>query len=159
MSGNTEIAMQELYRDSLKEKTVRILSKDSDWTVFRAIQENAAKHLKEERESYRSDYAGRVDNVRRELIKKAGSKTFEHPTPFGVDKFNPDRINREAQRIVRNRHAQKMATILNVETSGYEALCERIQTRDQVKDLARDEFKRSVDRRTGQERRATGPKM
>ena len=157
MSTNPDLAMQELYRDALKETTIRQLTKDRDWTVFRAISETAAKHEQIEKEGYQRNYSARVDKVRQELIRKAGSKTHEHPTPYGTDRFNKGQIDRDAQRIIRHEHARKLATILSVETNGYEALCERIRERDKVMDRARNDFTRAVDRRNGHVRRDTGP--
>ena len=153
MSYDADMAMQEMYRDALMEQTVRHLQTDSDWRRFRAISGEAKKQRDQENQSYKDDYGLRVSKKIEELQRKAGSKTYEHPTPAGVDQFAPGRLHREAQRLVRHEHRQRLYAILNDEVAGYEALSEDIRARDRVRNHARDEFTRVVDRRNGPDRR------
>jgi len=153
MSYDADMAMQEMYRDALMEQTVRHLQTDSDWRRLRAISDTAKKHRDQENQGFKDDYGLRLSKKIEELQRKAGSKTYEHPTPAGVDQFASGRLNREAQRIVRHEHRQRLYAILNDEVAGYEALSEDIRTRGREKGRARDDFTRTVDRRTGQDRR------
>lgn len=157
MSFDADTAMQNMYRDALMEQTVRKLQTDPDWRRFRAITDAAQRQTVEENESYKADYALRVDKARQDLIRKAGAKTFDHPTPYGTDRFNKDQINRQAQKNVRHEHERKLHSIREAEVSGYEALGEDIRSRGRLKDHAHDDFARAVDRRAGQDRRMSGP--
>lgn len=153
MGFETDRALQEMYRDALKEQVIRQLSTDADLIRYRSIQTDAQARRDHETDAYRRDYGARVDKVRRELLRKAGAKTHDHPTPFGVDRFNKDRINRQAQQIVRHDHANRLHRIVNDEVSALESLRDDIANRGRVKDSARESFARAVDRRASPDRR------
>lgn len=153
MGFETDRALQDMYRDALAEQIVRTLVTGADWQRFKSIRDTARQKETHETDAYRRDYGARVDKVRRELIRKAGAKTHDHPTPFGVDRFNKDRINRQAQQIVRHDHANRLHGIVNDEVSALETLRDDIADRGRVKDVARESFTRAVDRRAGPDRR------
>ncbi|MEM7724622.1 MAG: hypothetical protein AAF376_19990 [Pseudomonadota bacterium] len=153
MGFETDRALQEMYRDALAEQIVRTLVTGADWQQFKSIRDGARQKETQETDAYRQDYAARVDKVRRELLRKAGAKTHDHPTPFGVDRFNKDRINRQAQQIVRHDHANRVHRIVSDEVSALEGLRDDIAGRSRVKDIARGAFARAVDRRAGPDRR------
>ena len=157
MTSDTDIALQELYRDGLIEKTVRQLGRDADWQRFRFITSTAREARAQENKDYEENYAARVDKERQELIRKAGSKTFEYPTPMGTDRFSKDRIDRQAQLNVRNDHVNRLHAIVNEEVGHLEAFNADMRDRGRNKGMAREAFTQSTDRRTGQDRR--GPTM
>ncbi|CUI01865.1 hypothetical protein [Leisingera aquaemixtae] len=153
MSFDTEYALQDIFREAVKEHLVLNLKTDADWTRFRAISESARDQINTENESYRRDYEARVDKARQKILHKAGSLTHDHPTPHGIDRFDKDVINREAQRIVRHDHARRLYTIREDEITGYEALQTDIRARGQIRGQARDPFNRATERRSGPDRR------
>lgn len=153
MSFDTEYALQDIFREAVKEHLVLNLTTDADWARFRRISETARDQIEIENKSYRRDYKARIDKARQEILRKAGSLTHDHPTPHGIDRFDKDAINREAQRIVRHDHERRLCTIREQEIGSYEELQRDIRTRDQNKGRARVSFTRATDRRSGPDRR------
>lgn len=157
MTLDTDIAMQRLYRDSLREATIRQLGTDHDWHRFRLITETAEKAEQQENADYEANYAARVDKERQDLIRKAGSKTYDHPTPAGTDRFNKNRIDRQAQQNVRHEHTNRLHAIVNQEVEHLGAFNADMRDRGRENGVAREAFTQATDRRMGQDRR--GPTM
>ena len=82
-----------------------------------------------------------------QIIAKAGSKTHEHPTPFGIDRFNKSNIDAEAAQQIERAHQGRLLKIREDEAQGYSELKQDIRAREGVRDMARDAFARSTDRR------------
>jgi hypothetical protein len=93
---------------------------------------------------YTERYATRVEVRRRELIDKAGLKDmhFKPSWPTGADRFDPEATLRQAQRDVRQAHAQRMMHIDDFERAQLKVHVERFARERRASEKARHEFNR-----------------
>lgn len=148
-----ELGIAEMFSDATRQSMVQELRTQDDWDRFNAIDQNARQRTRDEIDGFERDRPLRLAAARKDIIDKAGALTFEHPTPFGTDKFNKDEIERQAVARVFNDHQSTLMSIKADEVAAYDTLRADIHAREGVRDLARDAFARSTDRRNGDERR------
>ena len=121
---------------------------------FKKISEKFDAQRRYLRRAFELDYGQRVAVERRRLINKAGSiKRDFVPRFLGNDGFNKDVINRQAQINVRTAHRNDLASIDRRETEAIRTLVENAQSRVALREKPIKDFQKSVDRRSGVERR------
>jgi hypothetical protein len=142
-----------MFRDAVKQNIVLELRSKADWDRFKAIDQNARRQTTDEVGRFTRDHPKLLAAARKDIIDQAGSLTYEHPTPFGIDRFDKSAIERQAKTRVVNAHQTQLLKIKGAEADAYDALKHDIHSREGVRDMARDAFIRSTDRREGGERR------
>jgi len=153
MPSEIEIAIADMFSDATRQSMVTELRTQDDWDRFKTIDETARQRTRDEIDGFERDRPLRLAAARNDIIDKAGSLTFEHPTPFGTDKFDKDEIERQAVARVFNEHQSNLMGIKVDEVEAYDGLRAEIHVREGVMDQARDAFARSTDRRNGEDRR------
>ena len=152
MTSDIELGVAAMFRDAVRQNVVLELRTEADWKRHTAIETEARQRTREEIDRFESDRPVLLAAARKEIIDKAGAKTFEHPTPFGIDRFSKDEIERQAVDKIFNDHQSRLAQIKAEETTAYEELRDDIHAREGVRDRARVDFSRATDRRRGAER-------
>lgn len=141
----------ELYE--LRHKLAHIMNKD-EWDAYRKVSKNFAdKRIYTER-AFELDYNQRFDEARQRLIDEAGSvKRRFVPKFMGSDNFDKTEINRQADKQVRDAHANDMARIDISESRELRTMLEASDSRLQQKEKPLRDFQKATDRRTGLDRR------
>lgn len=153
MSFDIEFGVASMFRDTVRQSMVLEMRKPADWERYRAIETEFRERSRQEVDQFETNRAELLAAARKEIIDKAGSKTFEHPTPFGTDRFNKDEIERQAVTKIVNDHQRRLIGIRDQECAAYDELRDDIHTREGVRNRARDAFSRATDRRRGGDRR------
>lgn len=153
MKKDLEVSLAKVFRDATMESVAIQLRTDDDWDKFNAIRHLASARETQELQSFERDKPKLVAKAREELIHRAGSLTFEHPAPFGTDRFNKDAINDQAQKLVDHAHQARLLKIQNEETEGFATLKDDILARETVRGHAQQSFARATERRSSPERR------
>ncbi|KIC51052.1 hypothetical protein [Tateyamaria sp. ANG-S1] len=153
MHTSLDLGVTTLFRDATKQNLMSSLKTTSDWERFKQIDRNARAAEQQEKDTFDRDKADLLAKAREELINEAGSKTFEHPTPLGTDRFNKTTIDAEARRRVEQAHETRLIKIREDEGLAYAKLKQDIRAREQARELPSNEFNRVNDRRDGQDRR------
>ncbi|MEM9699404.1 MAG: hypothetical protein AAF943_11500 [Pseudomonadota bacterium] len=157
MSNEIQLCMAAMFRDATFQDVVKELQTPSDWKRLNEICETAQKAEDAEIQDYQRTKSDRIAKALENLIDKAGSASLEHPTPFGMDRFNRASNERRAAQLVENEHQAALIGILENQTAQFDELKADIFAREHRRDHARDAFFRATDRRTGEDRRMTGP--
>ncbi len=152
MENDLELGVATMFRDAMMQSIVPELRTQADWDRFNEIKDAAKQSEHDEVESFKQDKTQRLTDARKELIDKAGSLTFEHPTPFGTDKFDKSANDRAAHIMVENDHQARLLGIKAEETDGFDGLKQDIHAREGKRDHARDAFARTTDRRSSEDR-------
>jgi hypothetical protein len=147
MPSKLELGVSAMFRDAVKQSIVIELRTQGDWDRFKAIDEGARQQTRDEVDSFERDRPARLAAARKKIIDKAGEKNFEHPAPFGTDKFDKAAIERQAVTKIFNEHYSALMKIKGEETKSYDSLRDDIHAREGVRDVAREAFGRSTDRR------------
>ena len=150
MEFDIELGVATMFRDATMQNIIPELRTEADWDNFNEIKDTAKQLTKKEVDDFDRDKPELLIKARQDLNDKAGSLTFEHPTPFGTDKFATER---QAAVNITNDHQARLLGIKFRETESYEDLKQEIHIREGVRDQARDVFARTTDRRAGEERR------
>ena len=150
-----ELQMAEAFRDAVEETIVRELRNDADWARFKEIKQTAIEDRRKEEADFKRDKPQLLAEARKKLIDEAGSRTLEHPTPFGTDRFSKEANDRRAHEIVETEHQTRLLAITETETKGYEALEAEIHEREGLEQRPTRAFARSTDRRSGPDRRTS----
>lgn len=153
MEFDIEFGVATMCRDATMQSVILELRTDADWDRFNKIKDTAKQRTKDEVDDFARDKPELLNKARKDIIDKAGSLTFEHPTPFGTDKFSTSATERQAVLKITNDHQARLVGIKSVETEGYDELRQDIHAREGVRDHARDAFARTTDRRNSDERR------
>ncbi len=99
---------------------------------------------------YAHEYKTRVQIAYRDLVNKAGAKTFDlKPRFYGIDRFNKHDLNRQAQLNVRLDHQQSMDRLDGQELKESKSFLETSSRRKQYV----ENFKDATDRRKTHTRR------
>ena len=150
MEFDIELGVATMFRDATMQSIIPELRTEADWESFNKIKDTAKQRTKDEVDNFDRDKPELLIKARQDLNDKAGSLTFEHPTPFGADKFATEG---QAAVKITNDHQARLLGIKSEETEGYDELKQEIHAREGVRDHARDAFARTTDRRKGEERR------
>lgn len=150
MELDIEFGVATMCRDATMQSIILELRTEADWDSFNEIKDTAKQRTKREVDDFDRDKPELLIKARQDLNDKAGSLTFEHPTPFGTDKFATER---QAAVNITNDHQARLLGIKFRETEAYDELKQEIHAREGVRDYARDAFARTTDRRGGEERR------
>lgn len=148
MKNDLELGIATVFRDATMESITLELRTEADWDQFFGIQKEARLRETDELTSFDRDKPELLIRARKDIIDKAGSLTFEHPTPFGTDKFATSTTDEQANTKVENNHQARLLGIVTEETDAYDNLKQEIHAREGVQDQ-----KRSPDRRNDEERR------
>ncbi len=117
---------------------------------FENIQQKFDKQRVVTERLYAHEYKTRVQVAHRDLLNKAGAKTMElKPSFFGIDRFNKDDLNRQAQLNVRLDHQQSMDRLDSQELSESKSFLQKCSRRKEYL----ESFKKSTERRRSQTRR------
>ena len=134
----------------------RSLTKSKDWQQVRSIMDRGEAGRAKLEERYLDEYDTRVEIVRRRLINQGGELNHNHPAPAGIDKFNGDAINRQANREVRQDHERALQQSRDGQDVEIQSLKHHAGERNRMesKGKAKDQFAQVSDRRDGPDRRA-----
>lgn len=134
-------------------EAAQTLNRD-EYKSYKKISEKFEAQRRYLRRAFELDYGQRVAVERRRLINKAGSVKRDFvPRFLGNDGFNKDVINRQAQINLRTAHRNDLSSIDRRETEAIRALVENAQSRVALREKPIKDFQKSVDRRSGTERR------
>ena len=157
MISDIELGVATMFRDATQQNIILELRKPEDWAQFNKLRDMAAERERNAVERFERDKPQLIAEARKEIIERAGAKTFEHPTPFGTDRFSKSEIDRQARHSVEMDHQAEILRLRTDEAESYAELKHDICERENVRDLARDAFARATDRRSGADRRMAGP--
>lgn len=130
------------------------IRKPEQWQELWDLKHRCERARFIEQQLYHRRYDTRVEQRRRELIDEAGAKTRIFKPWWGAtDRFSPEQTLRQAQRDVRLAHERRIQRIDNYERRKLAAFVEHARRESRVRDLAMRAFNRTVDRRSGPERR------
>lgn len=153
--SNLEAVQRELKLRELRRTGQKLLNGRERYD-FIGIKEKYDRARDDTEELYRKEYKIRVDVALRVLMRKAASKAPEYKPPFfGTDRFNKQKLQLQAQRIVRHEHVKAMARLDDREIAESAAFLEKCTQRKAYLDA----FKQSADRRAQERRKgpARGP--
>lgn len=153
MASELEFGMSVMFRDAVQQSAVLELRTEADWRIFNDIKRDAHDKASKEISTYNKNRDSLIAAEKTKLIHEAGSVKHGHPTPFGLDRFNPNNIAKEAKRRVELGHQSRLMNIREEEATRYTDLSQSIRARDRLQNQVRDSFARATDRRTGQDRR------
>ena len=119
-----------------------------EWKEYQKIRQKFDDLRRFEQRTFELEYKTRFEVARKRLINRAGSraKDFKHRW-FGGDQFDKSAINRQAERNVRNSHAQLMAGIDKQEARETEQLLENCKKRTDLREKPKRDFSNAADRR------------
>ncbi|PHR55171.1 MAG: hypothetical protein COA47_14335 [Robiginitomaculum sp.] len=146
--------IKSIFERATKRKQAQSLRTPADFQKSREIIDRHDKAIATATRDYRAEYATRVELATKRLIDKAGHKTKNFTRRFvGADRFDKSAIQRQAHREVRFKHNQAISRIERSETRELTKLIETVRGRDVIKDHARNDFQKAVNRRSNQDRR------
>ena len=101
-----------------------------------------------------ADYGERYDRARADVLSKRARPVLEPAPPWGATRSLSDMdIDRAAKAQVAQDRANDLASIDREERKELKQMVGNLYKRSAIKDVARDAFNKTVDRRNGQERR------
>lgn len=155
MRGETalELDVATMFRDATQQSIILELRTPEDWDHLNDIRDTAARLEKEEEEAFGRDKPRLLAEATKKLIDKAGSFIHTHPSPVGTDGFGKSKIARQAEIMVENDHVGRVLKIRNTAAENYTELGDDIRAREETRGIARGEFSRVNDRRSGGDRR------
>ena len=125
MADDTHQRITALFAKEALAREAKLLKDPQDWERMKDIRTRHDQTRDDERQDFDQTYQARLGKARQKLIDEAGGKRLEHPTPFGVDRFDKTRINAEADRQVRYDHARRMGGIDEAEMKEVQELLKR----------------------------------
>lgn len=152
MEIDIQASIEKMFRDATMQSAVIQLRSQDDWDRFNAIREHARTQKEAEEQNFERDRPKLLAKAREELIHRAGALTHEHPTPVGTDRFDKDRINTQAEKLVDQAHQARLQAIQTEEVQGFVLLKDDILAREGSRGRARESFNRVNDSRNGQDR-------
>lgn len=153
MPSAIELGVAAMFRDAVKKSIVIELRNQSDWDRFKGIDETARQQTRDEVDGFERGRPARLAAARKVIIDKAGEKNFDHPAPFGTDKFDKDVIERQAVIKIFNDHQSTLLGIKGEEIEAYDSLRQDIHAREGIGERPRDAFARNAERRDTLDRR------
>ena len=151
-----EIRHKENFHDAVMKQEAEKLRTPEDWQQADEIIKRGKADRKQLGKDYVREYDTRVAQTRHRLIHEAGQVKFEHPAPYGRDKFDGEAITRQAGREVQLDHQNDLQASRDNEAREMENLQETARKRDYNKGILKEDFEKSNDRR--QQRDIQGPK-
>lgn len=145
--------LRDTYAAIVRQREAQALTTPQDWSHVRRIDENAQKRETRLNEAFSDEFDARVALARQTLIEKDGRNRLDHLTPDGSDRFNGDRINEQADKLVRLSHQADVDAVRESAFNAQEALRETASRRGELRGTLSRPFSRSADRRGGQDRR------
>lgn len=153
MSFNIDWEMAEMFHEAVMLHEAQKLRRPEDWQKADELITLGKAERKQMQEAYELEYDTRHEMKRQQIIDDAGRKKFDHPTPFGRDKFDSDAINRQAHREVQHDHQNDLQASRDNEKQEMENLQETARKRDEKEGILREDFEKSKDRRQQVDRR------
>jgi len=153
MQTDLNLGVSTLFRDATKQNLMQSLKTNADWDAFNKIDRTARDAEQAENIAFKRDKPGLVAKELEKVINEAGSRQFQHPAPFGSDRFSKSANQAEALRRVEHAHENRLTKIRDEEGLAYATLNQTIRARDQSRGMATQEFTRVTDRRDGLDRR------
>lgn len=153
MSTEIELGVATMFRDAISQSVALELRTPADWEHYDLIKTRAKMQTKDEVDRFKTDRSDLLAAARKEIIDRAGAKTFEHPTPFGTDKFDKSAIDRQAVAKIFNDHEAALLKIKTEEAESYQSLRHEIIERESVHDRVNNAFDRATDQRTPERKR------
>lgn len=126
------------FRLSSLHKEAQSLTSEEDWQRYTEIGDRHEKLRSAERQDFKDQFDDRMSAARKKVIDEAGSKTLEHPTPFGTDRFNSRLIDRKALAQVNKDHHRTIAQIDKSEMQELETLMAQARDRDRPKEQVQE---------------------
>jgi len=118
------------------------------------IMDRCAAAIKKEDDLLKKHHGTRVEaEYRRIMNSKASNVRHHRPTWADVDCFDDKAIERQANLNVASRHVKRIGRIKDIQTRELERLYGRAYHNNKVHGRARASFNKTVDRRSGIERR------
>ena len=154
MPSDIEGGIAAMFRDATEQSAVLVLRNAQDWERFNALKDRARQKTQAEVDDFARNQPKRLAAARKAIIDQAGARNHDHPAPFGGDKFDKARIDRQARTLVANNHQKRHLAIQAEEATSFEDLKQDIRSRDGIRGLAQIGFARAIDRRMGPDRRA-----
>lgn len=121
---------------------------------FSRIANRAHAATLRENKQYREFYQGRVSQEILRVQREAG-RPRDELNMVGEDRFNPNAIRVIAEKRVRNRHERRLGRIGKWRDGQFRQLKQDVRQASKEKGKAERSFNKSVDRRSGGERRAS----
>lgn len=135
-------------------KEAMVLETGRQWNGVTKIMSRCDHARRREQHLYDTRYDSRVEQARRRLVDEAAAKHPEFkPRWAGEDVFDAAATLRQAQREVRFSHEQRLDRIDTLERRELRSLVGQSMRENNLRGLAREEFGRATDRRSGLERR------
>lgn len=131
MEPDLNLGVTTLFRDATKQNLMQSLKTPEDWENFNKIHDDAREAEDREIAAFGLNKSDRIAEALKDVINEAGSKTFEHPTPYGTDKFGRSANEAEALRRVEQAHQNRLTKIREAEGLAYTALKQGIRAREQ----------------------------
>ncbi|MGE0279579.1 MAG: hypothetical protein AB7P20_03050 [Rhizobiaceae bacterium] len=124
------------------------------WRKLIDLEVRCQEARRREHRLYIERYDTRVEVTRRRLVDEAGQKSWNlKPAWAAQDRFNAAATLRQAERQVRAAHDQRMGRIDEFQRRELKSLIEQSMRENNLLGMAREEFGRAVNRRSGMERR------
>lgn len=153
MSFNIDWEMAEMFHEAVMQDEAQQLRTSEDWQKADELITRGKAERKKMQETYELEYDTRHEMKRKQIIDDAGRKKFDHPTPFGRDKFDSEAIDRQAHREVQHDHLNDLQISRDNEKQEMENLQETARKRDEKEGILKDDFEKSKDRRQQGDRR------
>ena len=151
---NISEELHQTFQLAALRKEARSLRTSSDWEEGNKIIKHYEREHKKLNKQYYDEYDSRVEKVTQNLIDKAGSKEKNFVNRiFGADNFDKRAIYRQAHRSVQHDHQRRVSALSEQESSELETLTQKATQRDMLREKPKRDFTKSVDRRSGSERR------
>ena len=124
------------------------------WGDYQQLTDRCQKAHSQEQKLFNERLHSRVDQEYRKIMSGNAAKNW-HLKPNGQrdDMFDRKALLEQADTNVRNRHAQRLARITQIEERGIETLLQRSSRENQLTDQSKDAFTRAAERRSGEQRR------
>lgn len=139
---------------TLRREAAKILNA-SEWKELQGIKKKFLNQAKFEKRAHELEYDTRVEVMRKRLSNQAGSKTRDFKRRwFGNDRFDKAAIDRQAHRLVRNQLHQSLGRLEIQETRAINALMDRSEHRQHLREKPKQDFNKKADRRQGERRQS-----
>ena len=142
-----ERGLHQVFHKASMHHALGNLRRPEDFAQANEIITTGEKEREALQKAYERDFETRVDKARQRLIDEAGSKTHDHPTPFGVDRFSDANITKRARNEVIRTHQGDLLRLEEAQQSEMDALIANARTRDQHQGEAQHAFNHATDRR------------
>jgi len=134
-------------------REMKLLKTGRQRQAARTVMDRCENLRQRETRQFRARYDMRVELARRRLIHEAGAVNRDFSHPFAAhDRFNASDTLRQARRMVRAAHDQRLARIDRIETRALETLMRRSMRQNNLRGKVREAFKPASDRRSGPKR-------